>query len=197
MNPTSFPNLDLPLVDLDTGRINKGWYQLLASMYLLLGGTSPVSTPDLAVISGLMDENFAAAIEIEKGLDALATGQAQGESVARLAELSRRIEEIGYQVSQQENLAALTAELMKVITDAQAVINLHASAEARVAELGKRLNDLELTAAFSHPSQAASALNGRTVTTAPAAGSGAALPATPAGYLTLSINGKAQQLPYY
>lgn len=34
-------------------------------------------------------------------------------------------------------------------------------------------------------------------TTAPSAGAGAALPATPAGYLTVSINGVTRQIAYY
>jgi hypothetical protein len=34
-------------------------------------------------------------------------------------------------------------------------------------------------------------------TTAPAAGAGAALPATPAGYVTVSINGTSHQIAYY
>jgi len=44
---------------------------------------------------------------------------------------------------------------------------------------------------------AAGALVGASSTTAPAAGGAGALPATPAGYLTLTINGVLHQIPYY
>lgn len=36
-----------------------------------------------------------------------------------------------------------------------------------------------------------------TTTTAPSAGAGSALPATPAGYMTVSINGSSHEIPYY
>lgn len=39
--------------------------------------------------------------------------------------------------------------------------------------------------------------NAATSTSAPAAGSGAALPATPAGYVTVYIGGAAHQIAYY
>lgn len=146
MNPTPFPNLDLPLVDVTTGRINKGWYQLLASMYLLLGGTNPVSTPDLAVISSLMDENFAAAIEIEKGLDALATGNAANDSQARVTELANGLQDLLNAVSQQDALAAQVAELKNTL---DALANeVPADSGIGRAELVKRLHDIETFLAF-------------------------------------------------
>lgn len=40
-------------------------------------------------------------------------------------------------------------------------------------------------------------LSGTTATTAPAAGGAGALPATPAGYLTVRVNGTNRQVPYY
>ncbi len=40
-------------------------------------------------------------------------------------------------------------------------------------------------------------LNGKTQTTAPAAGAGAALPATPAGYAWFNVNGTDRMFPYY
>lgn len=173
MNPTPFPNLDLPFVDTTTGRINKGWYQLLASMYLLLGGPDPVSTPDLAIISGLMDENFAAAIEIEKGLDALATGHAPGESAARIAELTKALE------------ATLNA------------MALHDRIAAQVAELDKRLSDMELSIAFEQQAQTSNALTGATTAIPPAGNNVTSTPAAPNGYLTLNIDGVPRQVPYY
>jgi DNA-binding CsgD family transcriptional regulator len=47
------------------------------------------------------------------------------------------------------------------------------------------------------PSQAETALTGASQTAAPAAGGGSALPATPAGYVTVRINGTDRKLPYY
>ena len=41
------------------------------------------------------------------------------------------------------------------------------------------------------------ALNGQTVTTSATAGAATALPPTPEGYLTVSINGTARKVPYY
>lgn len=54
------------------------------------------------------------------------------------------------------------------------------------------------TAAPSGTTWALAADNGlTTTTTAPSAGAGGALPATPAGYVTRTINGTARQVPYY
>jgi hypothetical protein len=39
--------------------------------------------------------------------------------------------------------------------------------------------------------------SGKTTTTAPAAGGAGALPATPKGYVTVSIGGTNRQVPYY
>lgn len=126
MNPTPFPNLDLPLVDPDTGKISKGWYQLLSSMYLLLGGSNPVSTPDLGVMAGLMDENFSSAIEIENTQNALRNALALDDAVLpRMAELKATLEEI---------------------RNAQAALS---DATARVSELSKRVADVEVAQSFS------------------------------------------------
>jgi hypothetical protein len=40
-------------------------------------------------------------------------------------------------------------------------------------------------------------ITGTVTTTAPSAGGAAALPATPAGYVMVSINGVNRQIPYY
>ena len=40
-------------------------------------------------------------------------------------------------------------------------------------------------------------MNGPTTTTAPSAGGGGALPATPAGYLTVNVGGTDRKVAYY
>lgn len=150
MNPTSFPNLDLPVVDPQTGRINKAWYQLLASMYLLLGGSDPVSTPDLAVLNGLMDENFSETMEIAKALDDARAGLAvSGDATPMLGELQKRLEDIGQQSAAHDGLAALVGEVSKTLTDMQAQISIHMDTNGRLAELEKRLNDMEVVQSFT------------------------------------------------
>jgi hypothetical protein len=150
MNPTPFPNLDMPVVDPATGKITKQWYQLIASLYLLLGGPDPVSTPDLGVMSGLMDENFSATIEVENAVNAL------------------------------RNALSLDDALL-----------------ARIVELEKRLNDLELGAAFEQQGQTTNTLTGATTAIPPAGNGIGSIPAAPIGYLTLNIAGAVRQIPYY
>lgn len=174
MKPYAFPNLDLPLVDPQTGRINKGWYQLLSSMYLLLGGSDPVSTPDLAVQAGQMDENFSATIELENSVEAFRNGQ-----------------------SMDDALLAQFAEVAKVLNDALANLTTAAESSARIAELEKRLADMELSAAFGQPVQTVNALTGATTTAPPAGSNVTSTPAAPNGYLTLNIDGAPRQIPYY
>lgn len=40
-------------------------------------------------------------------------------------------------------------------------------------------------------------ITGTATTTAPSAGGAAALPATPAGYVMVNVNGVSRQIPYY
>jgi hypothetical protein len=144
MKATSFPNLDLPVVDPQTGKLTKAWYQLIVSLYLLLGGTDPLGTHDIAGMLTLDNGNEAAVVEVAKLLNAIQSGRAMDDAPApKIAELHKMLAAVGQQV------------------------NTLADSSAALATLAKRVRDIEVAQAFTDFIPDADPANGGWVTVTP------------------------------
>lgn len=202
---SNIPSPTVPLIGPD-GRLSPIWYQWFVTLFKrtgnLLGGSlsdvaaeasSGVPTPDLSRLDTL-------AASLEAGMSPLDLAPVYG--------LIYAVEAIAAQ-------AMATGPLLARIADLEAQLLSGPALPAAVLTEGSPIGAIQpSTGTFTTVSaggnvsggsvSTAGTLSGAdlsiapaTSTTAPAAGGAGALPATPAGYATVTINGTARKIPYY
>lgn len=191
---SGMPSPTVPVVGPD-GLISPVWYQLFVTLIRrtgnLLGGSlsdvaaetsSGSPTPDLSLLPALAP--------------ALEAGMAQPDLVP--------IYGLIYAIEAMVAQAMATGPLLARIADLEAQLLSGSAMPAAVLTEGAPIGAIQpSTGAFTTVSASGSISGGSlsispaTSITAPAAGGAGALPATPAGYATVTINGTNRQIPYY
>jgi hypothetical protein len=207
---SSIPNPTVPLIGPD-GRLSQVWYQWFVTLFRrtgdLLGGSlsdvaaeasSGTPTPDLTRLdaiapvleAGVSQPDFAQVYGLIYAVEAMAAqAMATGPLLARIADLEAQL------LSGPAMPAAVLTEGAP-IGAIQPSTGTFTSVSASSVSASGGVSGGSVSAAGSL-SGGSLAISPTTTTTAPAAGGAGALPATPAGYATITINGTSHQIPYY
>jgi hypothetical protein len=166
----NLPAAGMPVIGPD-GRMVPVWFQFFMTLFARTGNEQGISVVDMqAELSG-----GTPVVDVDALSDTVYAIEAMAVQAMAVGALMDRIDELEARIDAQTQSAADLTDL-----DAQV-----AAGVPLFTALSQMTNDAAYLAVAS------------TTTTAPSAGGAGALPATPKGYASVTINGASQQIPYY
>lgn len=198
---SSLPSPAVPLVGPD-GRLVPAWFQFFMSLFARTGGAPGIAASDTQAdtAAGTPVADLAPVYAMIHLAEATAAqAMATGPLIDRIAELEARIDALGQPASMPSDIEVQLAGGSPVpagyLADGDAIGNTNPNTGKFTSLTASSMTATSVSA--DSVSAGDLELSPATTTASPSAGAAGALPATPSGYATISINGTAHKIPYY